>query len=294
MNGAPRDGAASGPGATSRRCGRISGPRSLTLGAHRITYVPDGSVQLLPGRWFPDSRASDWRTLSCYLDDDGFLSGSIGALAVQHGDRTMLIDAGFGRQRIDAARTIPHIGRIEGGQLPSALAAAGLAPDAIETVALTHAHDDHVGWAFARRPDGAGELFPRAVIAASAAEWRAWQPPVPATARGRTRVIRHGEEIFPGVTAWLTPGHSAGHTCYVIASGGMRMIAFGDLMHPPLQVSRAGWRVDLDGVRAERARRSVLAELGREDTLGFGTHFADVVFGRVTRSSNGPVWSPLP
>jgi hypothetical protein len=34
-------------------------------------------------------------------------------------------------------------------------------------------------------------------------------------------------------------------------------------------------------------------ELEEPDTIGFGIHFADVVFGQVRRDGDGPAWRPL-
>jgi glyoxylase-like metal-dependent hydrolase (beta-lactamase superfamily II) len=51
------------------------------------------------------------------------------------------------------------------------------------------------------------------------------------------RLISDGDEVAPGVTAVVTPGHSAGHTSYVVTtSRGNRLVAFGDCFHTPAQL----------------------------------------------------------
>jgi len=48
-----------------------------------------------------------------------------------------------------------------------------------------------------------------------------------------------------------------------------------------------------DPAQSERHRRHLIAELLRPDTLGFGIHFADVVFGRVRSQGQRAAWHPL-
>lgn len=278
------------------RLNRVSGIRTLSLGDHRLTYLPDGSVQLHPQRWFPDSLAPDWKTRTEHLDSEGFLVASIGGLLVEYEDRALLIDTGFGPRRLAAAESHPALGLLEGGGLPESLAAASRPPETVDTVAFTHLHEDHVGWAFAPDASGSGLLFRDAKFVAGAEEWAESGRSVPADdTRSRLVGAADGDEIFPGVTAWTTPGHSRGHTAYVIASGGERLIAFGDAMHSPAQVARPDWRVSLDAspATAVATRQRLLAELSRPGTVGFGVHFADVVFGRVEATGTGNAWVPL-
>ncbi|MEY9214391.1 MBL fold metallo-hydrolase [Thermobifida halotolerans] len=262
------------------------------MGDHRLTYIPDGSVQLHPLAWFPDSTPEEWQKRPEYLDAEGFLAGSIGGLLVEYRDRALLIDTGYGPQHIPAALTHPALGVLEGGQLLDRLAAQGRTPETIDTVAFTHLHDDHVGWASVSSSDGS-PLFADTPLVTSGAEWRSGGRL--RAARTAPRGVSDGDEIFPGVTAWVTPGHSPGHTSYVISSAGARLVVFGDVMHSPAQVGRPDWRVSLDHSpeTAVRTRLRVLKELSQPDTFGFGGHFADVVFGRVVADRSGDRWVPV-
>lgn len=282
-------GAATGRAGAAGRHNRASRLRVFEFGEHRLTYLPDGYVQLHPRAWFPESTADHWHDKGSYLDEEGYLIGSVGGLLVEHGEQALLIDSGFGPHRIPADRTIPPLGRIEGGELPASLAAVGRTFASIGTVAFTHLHDDHVGWAFGRSESG-GPLLEKAAFVASAEEWRAGGVPL-----GQVVAARDGDEIFPGVTAMATPGHTGGHTSYVVASGGKRVIVIGDVLHSPLQVSRPQWRAasDTDPSEGARSRKLLLDELARPGTFGFGGHFADVVFGEVVEGAGGRRWEPL-
>ena len=268
---------------------------SLRLGQHTVTVIPDGSVQLHPLRWLPSSTAGDWEgDNGAFLDDQGFIEAPIGALLVEYEDGALLLDTGFGPHDIAAEDTIDTIGGLRGGGLPAALRRTGRTMEDIDTVAFTPLHDDHVGWAF--RPGPSGHLpFSRATFVASREEWAGWSMP-PETSVPTTSAVGDGEQIFPGVTAWSTPGHTRGHTSYVIDSGDRRLIAFGDVFHTPVQFTRPDWPVSMDTLpeQAVRTRYAMLPELGRPDTLAFGIHFGRGQLGRVVEERGDFRWETDP
>ena len=267
---------------------RVSPVRSLELGTHRLTFIPDGSVQMDPRGWFPASTAADWEGLDHYHDQDGFLAGSVGGLLVEHGDRAMLIDCGYGPRRLAADISHPALGVLEGGRLIDSLREVGRNASDIELVAFTHLHDDHVGWAIDARRE-----FAHAPMLAAAADW---QSSAGTQFRGaRLVAAADNAEIFPGVTVTSAPGHTDGHLAYRIAAGQHEVIAFGDAMHSPLQVQRPQWGAVFDSSPREAvaSRQRLLADLAARNVIGFGGHFADVVFGRVRQADAGYRWEPV-
>ncbi|MGB8944703.1 MAG: MBL fold metallo-hydrolase [Streptomyces sp.] len=66
---------------------------------------------------------------------------SIGALLIEHGERALLIDAGFGPRTLEAEPGSP-IGALHGGEPLDNLARVGRRPEDIEAVAITHLHGD--------------------------------------------------------------------------------------------------------------------------------------------------------
>jgi glyoxylase-like metal-dependent hydrolase (beta-lactamase superfamily II) len=107
--------------------------------------------------------------------------------------------------------------------------------------------------------------------------------------------VAEGEEIFPGVHVRFTPGHSAGHAAYVINAGGQRVIAFGDAFHSPIQITHPLLEntFDHDRQQSTSLRDSLVLELAKPDTIGFGVHFADVPFGRVRIEGGQSAWHPI-
>jgi glyoxylase-like metal-dependent hydrolase (beta-lactamase superfamily II) len=151
-----------------------------------------------------------------------------------------------------------------------------------------HLHTDHTGLGFVRDRDQAlHKAFPRADYLVAGAEWDPfWRGEIKVGApswegfmvpmSGVLRRFDDGAEVWPGVTALITPGHSPGHTTYVVsAGGGRRILVFGDAFHTPAQLTHPEWAsgpdVDVDGVR--RARATLLARLGAPRTYGFAFHF---------------------
>ncbi|MFJ5266242.1 MBL fold metallo-hydrolase [Streptomyces sp. NPDC088387] len=271
------------------RLRRPSAVCSLHLGDLKVSYVPDGAMLLKPTGLLPTTAATDWTTHATHLNDTHRLVANTGGLLVEHGPRALLIDAGFGPRAVPEDPAHPHRGAMHGGALPGSLALLGRSPADIETVAFTHLHPDHIGWALADPP-----LFTRATYLVPKAEWDTREHTT-APLEHRTELVLPGDEIFPGVHALALPGHTAGHTGFVIASRGTRLLAFGDALLSPLQVSHPEWSavVDEDPYQSERHRRRLITELLEPNTLGFGIHFADVVFGQVLRDGSSAAWHPI-
>ena len=256
-----------------RRPARI---QTVRLGETKVSYVPDGAVQGNPRLWLPGSTAETWAAHPEYLDGDGYLVASIGGLLVEHDGRALLIDAGFGPQTVPAEPGAPN-GVLYGGALLDNLAALGRQPEDIEAVAFTHLHSDHIGWA-------AHQAFPQAEYLVAEPEWAQRAPASETDAMApRVRTVEDGQEVFPGVQARFAAGHTPGHAEYVISAGGQRLIAFGDAVHSPLQIENPDWSCvyDHDPVEAASHRRKLVAELAEPGTIGYGNHFADVLFGHV-------------
>jgi glyoxylase-like metal-dependent hydrolase (beta-lactamase superfamily II) len=286
------------------RLTRASRRRSLHLGDLTITHVPDGLARVKPRGWLPAATDADWAANREHLDDGGFLPASIGGLLVERGDRALLIDTGFGPESYPDDPANPVLGTIYGGELLDGLRQLGREPRRIEAVALTHLHLDHLGWAWSTEPGTDAPPFGHATHFVAAPEWERRDL---ATANGateerlatfapRVRTVEDGEEIFPGVRASFAAGHTVGHTTYTITGGGRRLIAFGDAMHAPVQVTHPEWScgIDHDPAESGEQRRRLVEEVSRPDTIGYGCHFADVVFGRAERRPDGRfTWIPV-
>ncbi|MEV6338754.1 MBL fold metallo-hydrolase [Nocardia vinacea] len=266
------------------------------LGDHRITYLPDGVALLDPRLWLPGSDEQILAEHTHLINPDGYLVASIGALLIEYRNRSMLIDAGFGPLAVPT----PY-GLLRGGQLLNSLAATGKAPADIDLIAITHLHLDHIGWLWQSAPATTASPFADIQVLVGDNEWdhrdlaltSGISPEMLDTFTAHVNTIADGEEIFPGVHALATPGHSLGHLAYDITSAGHRLIAFGDAMQTPLQITHPelSGAVDEDPAESTATARRLIHQLTQPDTLGFGIHFADVQLGRVTVDTSGKrVW----
>ncbi|GAA3045242.1 hypothetical protein GCM10020000_26130 [Streptomyces olivoverticillatus] len=197
-----------------------------------------------------------------------------------------------------------RLGEISGGAMLDSLARLGRTPADIEAVAFTHLHIDHIGWAWLPVP-GTGTLaFAHADHLVAEPEWthrhlleqHGITKEMTALMEPKVRTVAEGEEIFPGVHVMLTPPATPRATPRTSSrAAAQRLIAFGDAMHSPVQADRPEWpaAVDHDPEEAAVFRRRLVEEMSEPNTLGFGAHFADVVFGRVRTDGEGPAWEPV-
>ena len=82
--------------------------------------------------------------------------------------------------------------------------------------------------------------------------------------RDRIRRIKDGE-VLPGITAMLRPGHTPGHTNWLIQSGGERLLLWGDIVHlAAVQVPRPDASADIRHRSRYGARHAAAgARMGR-------------------------------
>ncbi len=211
---------------------------------------------------------------------------SIQPLFLRVGQQLVLIDAGGG------AAMGP-----DAGKLPASLRAAGVEPDQITDILISHSHGDHVGGLV----DAAGALiFPNATIRMTAAEWKFMQAngDLAAVTRAiapRVETFQPGALVAPGITAVAIDGHTPGHTGYEIASGTDRLLYIGDTMHSSvISVQRPDWRIayDSDAPTAQASRKALLQRAADGNLRLYAVHFPYPGLGRVQRKDDGFVWVP--
>jgi glyoxylase-like metal-dependent hydrolase (beta-lactamase superfamily II) len=279
--------------------------RRLHIDDLTLTYIVDGAMGMVPGRFLNSVPASYWQEHKCDLDGDGRIPMSAGGLLVERGGRRMLIDTGLGQVRADNGTM-----KTNSGDLLKTLEAIDVAPSDIDLVALTHLHLDHTGWAFTESDSGPRPTFPNAQYVLSDAEMATtsdkgahrYTPKIAALGHSlrqlpNLKLIVDGEEVAAGVLAMVTPGHTPGHTSYIVTSlWGWRVVVFGDMFHTPAQIANPDWTGDADSDQAQvpAARARILAELEAHTTTGFAFHFGDQPFGRIVTNNDGkPTWQPL-
>jgi len=218
----------------------------------------------------------------------------VNAYVVEFSGKRALVDVGCG------ATMGPTLGK-----LSENLEAVGIAPHSIDYVLLTHIHPDHSnGLADA----GGDAIYPNAEVVVSAADAEFALDRDPATEsnefrkrsmlaaqrafapyRDRIRRISDGE-IFSGIAAFPQPGHTPGHTGWLISSHNEAMLIWGDIIHiAGVQFERpdATLSFDLDPDTAQQSRQRVLDWVATDRIRVAGAHIELPSFGYVTRKGPG-------
>jgi glyoxylase-like metal-dependent hydrolase (beta-lactamase superfamily II) len=232
-------------------------------------------------------------------------------IVVNTGSKLVVIDTGHGPAAAAKAGSTS-------GHFLANLAAAGIGADAVDTVIISHYHQDHVDGLLSS--DGK-PTFPNAEVKVPAVEHKFWMDDgemsraAPGRMEGlfknnrrifnaeiqkRLSQYEWGKEILPGITALATPGHTPGHTSYVIASGSSKVYVQSDVTNnPALFVGNPGWHAffDQDGKMAEETRRKVYDMLVAEKMLVQGFHYPFPSLGHVEKEGSGyrlmPIyWTP--
>jgi len=196
----------------------------------------------------------------------------------------------------------------EGGKLIQNLHKAGVGPDDIDHIILTHIHPDH-SWGLV---DGGGlAAYSKAQIHVSKIEYEFWmtegaqadplRAPVPdIVVRGnqaslapyadRTHLFADGDCILPGITVKLTSGHTPGHCSFLLESDDERLFVLGDVAHQEhLLVRNPDWlfTLDVDPQQSARTRRALLDWLVSQDLPILGFHFAYPGLGKIATMGDG-------
>ena len=208
---------------------------------------------------------------------------SVGGLLVRTGGRLVLIDTGLG----PAAH----------GLLAQSLAKAGVAPDQVTDVLITHSHFDHVGGLVTAEGKPA---FPRAKVRMSVKEWAFLQSQAGAKAlvaaiSAQVETFEPGAVVAPGITSVAVDGHTPGHMAYEIASGDARLLDIGDSAHSSiLSLARPDWVMGYDGDAklGAASRRALLTRLSRSHETVYAPHFPFPSVGTVDAAGPGFVWKP--
>lgn len=220
------------------------------------------------------------------LPGDSFGLG-IEPLLVRDGARLVLLDAGAGNSFGPAA-----------GKLPAALASAGVQPDQITDILISHTHGDHVGGLVNAT---GGLTFPNATIRMATAEWAFMQ--ANADMKALVTAITPRVQTFEPGAAALTPsissvaldGHTPGHMGYEIRSGSDSLLYIGDTMHHSvISVQRPEWQIafDSDGPTATASRQALLERAASQNLRVYAVHFPFPGLGRIQRKDDGFVWVP--
>jgi len=290
----------------------LSGPASAAylrfrLGAFEVTTLSDAAA-MIDGPWpivGEDRPAAEVEAVmrDNLLPEKRFQPGFTPTV-VNTGRELILFDTGNGPDGF--------VPRPAGGRLAGSMAQAGLRPEQIDVVALTHCHPDHMGGLM----EGGKPVFPNARYVVGADEHAFWseEERLQAPEGGnelasakmfrrnvapfaeRTTFLKPGQEVAPGVTALAAFGHTPGHLAYHIESAGRRLLIWGDCAHHEVaSLAHPEWSAffDTDKQQGADTRRRIydMAATERLPVIGYHTSFPSA--GYVERAGAAYRWLPL-
>lgn len=109
---------------------------SIDVGEHRVTLIRDLMIACPLRVMLSAAQRPIWEPIAGPTDDDGRVPLPVNSRLIETGERKILIDVGDGFR--------PERPAEKNGHLLEHLDALGTAPEAIDTVFITHLHTDHV------------------------------------------------------------------------------------------------------------------------------------------------------
>jgi glyoxylase-like metal-dependent hydrolase (beta-lactamase superfamily II) len=228
---------------------------------------------------------------------------SVNAFVIFMGGKPIMVDAGTG-----------DLLGVKLGKLPDSLRAAGIQPEFITDILVTHIHPDHTGGLVI----SGKKVFPNATIHVNKKELDFWTDTSagdsasgptkgffaqvartvgPYVSSGQVKIFEGETQVMPGIRSLPAYGHTPGHTHYVLEDGGQKLVFMGDTIHAPdAQFEDPSITVafDVDQEAAAATRQRAFADAAKEGYLVAFDHMYFPGIGRIKKESVGYRWLPIP
>jgi len=231
-----------------------------------------------------------------------FMPIPLTVVVLKIGDKYVMVDSGSGVGQWQANAT----------NLPSNMKAAGIDRGQISTILVSHFHPDHV-WGLMEKGTNAA-VFPNAELIVSSTEYKWWTEPgrVEKLPEGRRpagkrigdvfptwknwKLVEDNAEVAPGVRLLAAPGHTPGHSAFLVTSGKDQLMVSNDAMYvPALLAPHPDWQgaYDHDGATAVTTRRKLIDRVIADKMMVCGAHFPFPGRGTFTKDGDVYAFAPL-
>lgn len=277
----------------------------MMVGNAQVTALYDGSATF-PLTLFKNASPEQLQRYVAEVNGNApkVVNGSVNSFLVNTGEHLILIDTGGGKLLGEGF-----------GQVMANLSAAGYTPEQVDTILITHMHGDHIGGLAAA--DGK-PAYPNATLWAAKPEADYWLSDTnaanapqaqkagfqrakdiltPYIKAGKLKTFTDGQDLLPGLRALALPGHTPGHSGFMLEQGGQRILFWGDIVHySSLQFAHPELAIgyDYDANQAVKTRAALLKRVSDQKTLIAGAHITFPGIGYVSANGEqGYRWTPI-
>ncbi len=266
------------------------------LGDLQVSVISDGPLGFGDGRKLMKEQTMEEmakRLESNFLAADNMVLEQ-NITVVNTGSKLVVIDTGMGASKMFGENQ---------GRLPANLKAAGIDPAAVDAVILSHCHPDHAGGLV----DAAGKsVFPNAQVYVNETDFKFWTDEkllenkdlggfiklardnlMPH--KDKITFIKGGQEVITGITAVDAPGHTVGHTIFMVSSGGKSLAVTADVGHHyvlMVETPKIEFVYDQDSKQAVQTRLKVWDMLATDKIPFIGFHFPFPGLGNLAKTGN--------
>lgn len=217
------------------------------------------------------------------------------------GGKLIMIDSGSGAQWQPTA-----------GRLHENMGKAGIDPAKIETILISHFHPDHI---FGLMERGTNKpVYPTAELIVAGTEYKWWTDPGRVEKLPEARkplgkriqavfpkwknftLVDSEKEVAPGIKLVQAPGHTPGHSVFIVSSGNQQLMLSSDTAYvPALLAPHPEWQgtYDQDGPLAVTTRRAILDRIIADKMAVWGSHFPFPGAGTFTKDGDAYAFTPV-
>lgn len=257
----------------------------FTVGGTKVTALRDAPGKM-PISIFHGATEAEMKKYA----PSGETPAGVTVFLLQRGGKNILVDTGYGPGK---------------GALLSMLAKAGVKPEDIDAILITHMHRDHIGGL----AEEGKAIYPKAKVLVSRVSLSYWTENAAPGLEANVAMVKgvqqaYGDrlvafdfatEVLPGIQAVATVGHTPGHTAFMLADGGAQLLFWGDLVHGAaiqFPMPEVCAKYDMNPTEAADTRKSVMSSAADRKIPVAGAHLPFPAIGRVLRDGKAFVFAP--